>query len=191
MSTASKARLSPEEYLKQERKAAFKSEYLDGEVFAMSGASRRHVLIAKNVTVALDQRLRGQSCETYGSDMRVRVSASGLYTYPDVTVTYGDEQFLDEEVDTLLNPLLIVEVLSPSTKNYDRGDKFASYRTIPSLREYVTIAQDRMHVEHWQQGKNERWMLSEYFNVTGSLQLTALGIELPLAEIYRRVFPEP
>ena len=189
MSTASNLRISPEQYLEQERKATFKSEYFEGEVFAMPGASRRHVLIAKNVTVALDQRLRGQPCQIYGSDMRVRVSAAGLYTYPDVTVACGDEQFLDEETDTLLNPLLIVEVLSPTTKNYDRGDKFASYRTIPSFREYLTIAQDRVHVEHWQRQEDERWVLSEYFDIARRLQLVSLGVELSIVEIYRSVLP--
>ncbi len=189
MATASKPSIAPEEYLEQERKAEFKSEYFDGEVFAMSGASRRHVVITKNVTVALDRRLGGRPCETYGSDMRVRVSATGLYTYPDVTVACGDEQFLDNETDTLLNPVLIVEVLSPTTKDYDRGDKFASYRTISSLREYLTISQDRVHVEQWQRQEDERWVLSEYSDITGKLQLGSLGIEVPLTEIYRRVLP--
>ena len=141
--------LTPEEYLARERRAETKSEYLRGEVFAMAGASRAHNLIASNAAGELRQQLRDRPCEVYPSDMRVKVSPSGLYTYPDVTVVCGEPQFEDAEVDTLLNPKVLVEVLSPSTADYDRGGKFTHYRRLPSLQEYVLISQDRPLVEHY------------------------------------------
>ncbi len=189
MSTVPEPHMSPEEYLERERKAEWKSEYFDGEVFAMSGASRCHVLITRNVTVALHQRLQGKPYEVYGSNMRVRVSPMELYTYPDVTVTCGDEQFLDDEVDTLLNPLLIVEVLSKSTSNYDRGEKFESYRTLPSFREYLCVSQDRVQVEQFQRQETGQWLLTVYSDRSAAIPLPGLAIELPLAEIYESVLP--
>src|SRR5262249_3462500 len=134
-------RISIEEYLALERRSETRSEYLDGEIFAMAGASRSHNLIAGNSFAALHQQLRGRVCEVYSNDMRVLASAAGLLTYPDVTVSC-DPQFTDDEVDTLISPTLIIEVLSPSTESYDRGGKFASYRTIPPFVEYLLLAQD-------------------------------------------------
>ncbi len=187
MSTAPASFISPDEYLERERHASDKSEYLRGEIFAMSGASRRHVRLEKNVLVALDRLLQGKRCETYGSNMRVRVSPVGLYTYPDVTVTCGEEQFLDAEVDTLLNPVVLVEVLSKSTSSYDRGEKFESYRSIPSFQEYLTVAQDRVQVEHWERQKTGQWLLTVYADAGAAVPLPALGIQLPMTDIYRGV----
>ncbi len=187
MSTSPTVFISPDEYLERERHAIGKSEYLRGEIFAMSGASRRHVRLEKNVLVAFDRLLEGKGCETYGSNMRVRVSPVGLYTYPDVTVTCGEEQFLDAEVDTLLNPLLIVEVLSKSTSSYDRGEKFESYRSIPSFQEYLTVAQDRVQVEYWERQNTGQWLLTVYPDASAAVPLPALGIQLPLADIYRGI----
>lgn len=127
-------RLTPDEYLAIERKAEFKSEYDNGYVYAMSGASREHNLIASNLNGQLWAELRGRPCESYAADMRARASASRSFSYPDVTVVCGEPRFLDAEVDTLLNPTVIVEVLSPSTESYDRGRKFAHYRTLESLQ---------------------------------------------------------
>ena len=135
MSAVPKPYLTPQEYLARERRAETKSEYLRGGVFAMSGASRNHNLVATNVAAELRQQLRDRDCEVHQSDMRVKISSTGLYTYPDVTVVCGEPEFEDEEVDTLLNPKVIVEVLSPSTADYDRGGKFTHYRRLPSLRE--------------------------------------------------------
>ncbi len=146
MATVPGERLTVEEYLERERKAEFKSEYFAGETFAMSGASRRHVLVATNISSDLRQSLRSRLCKVYAANLRVAVSPTGLYTYPDVVVTCGDEQFHDEQFDTLLNPRFIIEVLSESTKDYDRGQKFESYRALESLQEYLTVAQDRVHV---------------------------------------------
>jgi len=125
--------VNPEEYLRLERQAEYKSEYLNGEIFAMSGASREHNLIAGNIVAELNQQLRAKPCEVYPSDMRLKVTATGLYTYPDVMVVCGEPKFEDKYVDTLLNPTLIVEVLSQSTERYDRIAKTSYYRTLDSL----------------------------------------------------------
>ncbi len=148
MSTSLKRYISPEEYLARERRAEGKSEYFAGEMFAMVGASRAHIRIVKNLIVALDQRLSG-SFDVASTDLRVFIPSTGLYTYSNLIVTCGKEEFADAESDTLLNPLAIIEVLSKGTQEYDRGLKFASYRTIQSLREYVMIAQDSARAECW------------------------------------------
>ena len=145
----------------------------------MAGASREHNLIATNVAGELRQRLRERTCEVYQGDMRVKVSPTGLYTYPDVTVVCGEPEFEDAELDTLLNPKVLVEVLSPSTADYDRGRKFIHYRRLPSLQEFVLISQDRALVEHYQSA------------LDGTLVLPSIQCELPLAEIYLKVCFEP
>src|SRR5215207_6350571 len=137
MSSNPKTLLSEEEYLAIERQAEFRSEYVAGEMFAMAGASRRHNRTVTNLVVALDNQLRARPCNVYSNDMRVKVQSTGLFTYPDVVVTCGEERFADGEMDVLLNPVVIVEVLSDSTEAYDRGKKFESYQSIESLKEYV------------------------------------------------------
>ena len=191
MSAVPKSYLTPQEYLVRERRAETKSEYLRGEVFAMSGASREHNLIAGNVNRELSEQLRERPCEVYQGDMRVKVSSTGLYTYPDVTVVCSEPQFEDAEVDTLLNPKVIVEVLSPSTADYDRGGKFTHYRRLPSLREYVLISQDRALVEHCVRQPSDQWLLTEYSALDGTLMLSSIQCQLPLAEIYLKVQFEP
>lgn len=190
MAAIGKPRLTPQEYLARERCAETKSEYLRGEVFAMSGASRQHNLIAVNTSRELSQQLRQRECEVYQADMRVKISATGLYTYPDVTVACGKPEFEDAHVDTLLNPTVLVEVLSPSTADYDRGGKFTHYRRLPSLREYVLISQDRPLVEHYVRQGEDEWLLTEYRSLEQSLQLPSVDCQLPLVEIYFKVsFP--
>ena len=126
--------VSPQEYLVIEREATYKSEYFNGEMFAMAGASRRwHNLLVTNIVGEIRQQLKGRQCNIYANDMRVRIPSTGLYTYPDVIVVCGEEQFEDDELDTLLNPTLIIEVLSKSTAGYDKGEKFAHYRQLDSL----------------------------------------------------------
>lgn len=149
MSSYAKQRCSAQEYLELERRAATKSEFFAGEIFAMTGASRDHNLIVANLVRELTLELKGRPCETYPSDMRVKVNATGLYTYPDLAVVCGPPQFDDEQKDTLLNPTLIVEVLSISTEAYGRGKKFAHYRKIGSLAEVLLVSQDKPHVDRY------------------------------------------
>ena len=180
--------LSPQQYLEIERKALDKSEYFSGQMFAMAGASREHNVIVGNIVGEVRERLKGKPCETYPSDMRVLVSATGLYTYPDATVACGEPEFADGHVDILLNPLVIVDVLSDSTENYDRGAKFAQYQRIESLREYVLISQDKPQVERYsRQSDSRQWLYEKSDGLTAGVTLHALGFPLPLSEIYARV----
>lgn len=187
MSTAPMRRLTPAEYLAIERSAATKSEFHRGEMFAMSGASRNHVRIATNVQGLIWQHVRGKPCEVFNNDMRVKVNASGLYTYPDVSAVCGEPQFEDSHVDTLLNPLVIVEVLSPSTEDYDRGKKFELYRQLPSLREYLVVAQDRVFVEHHARQEDDSWLLTDHSDTARSLYLASIDCRLPLTDVYDKV----
>ena len=189
MSLQPKPYLSPEDYLALERCAEFKSEYFDGEIFAMAGASEPHNLIVANTLSEIRQQLKKRPCRAYANDMRVKVSPTGLFTYPDVVVVCGQAQFDDSQLDTLLNPILIVEVLD-STEAYDRGRKFEHYRKLESLMEYVLIAQHRPHVESYRRQPDQRWVLTESDGLESSLRLDAIDCELALAEIYDKVeFP--
>ena len=183
--------VTPEEYLRRERLAEYKSEYLNGEIFAMTGASRQHNRITINISSSLNLQLKGRPCETYAVDMRVKVRASGLYTYPDVAVVCGDPQFEDEYVDTLLNPTLLVEVLSQSTERYDRIAKTSYYRTIDSLAEHLLEAQDEIRLEQYVKRSNGQWLLSEYKELDGVVELTSIGCELRLSDVYDRITFEP
>ena len=187
MSLRPKPYLSPEDYLALERSAEFKSEYFDGEIFAMTGASESHNLIVINTIRELSIQLKKRPCKVYANDMRVRVSPTGLFTYPDVMVVCGQAQFDDSHLDTLLNPTLIVEVLSDSTEAYDRGRKFEHYRKLESLAEYVLITQHRPHVESYRRQPDQRWVLAESDGLDSSLPLDAIDCELALAEIYDKV----
>jgi Uma2 family endonuclease len=187
MTSQPKSRLTPEEYLKLEREAEHKSEYYRGEIYAMSGTSREHILVAGNVFASLHQQLRRRLCEVYQADMRVKVSPTGLYTYPDVVVVCGKPQFEDAELDTLLNPTVLIEVLSPSTEACDRGAKFEQYRTLASLVDYLLIAQDRCHVEHFARQPDGRWLLSEARSLEETLRIASIECELALAEVYEKV----
>lgn len=187
MASDPRPRISAEDYLALERRSETKSEYLDGEIFVMTGASRRHNLLAGNVYTAFRTQLRQRGCEVYVSDMRVKVSATGLYTYPDVTVACEKPQFEDVEIDTLLNPKVIVEILSKSTEDYDRGTKFLQYRTLPSLTEYVLVAQDKVHVEHYLR-QNEGWLLTETDRREDVIELPSVGARLALGDVYDGIF---
>ena len=182
-----KPRLTPEDYLAIERSAEFKSEYFDGEIFAMAGASRAHNSIVLNTGSEIRQHLKNRSCKAYVNDMRVKVSPTGLYTYPDVVVVCGKEQFEDTHLDTLLNPTLIIEVLSDSTEAYDRGRKFEHYRHLDSLVEYVLIAQQRPHVESFRRQSDQHWLLTECSGLDATLRLQSIDCDLALAEIYAKV----
>ena len=186
MSTQPKTFLTPEQYLEIERKAEFKSEYYQGEMFAMSGARSDHNLIVGNLVAFLHPQLRSRPCRVYPSDMRVRVSPTGLYTYPDVVVVCGEPQFVDEELDTLTNPTLIIEVLSPSTEAYDRGRKFEHYRSLRSLREYLLVEIDRVHADLYTRQSGEQWLLTAAGRTEGTIELSSIDCKLTLAEIYEK-----
>jgi Uma2 family endonuclease len=183
-------RLSPEEYLALERQSELKHEFLDGEVFAMAGASLRHNRIVRNVGGTLYSQLLGRPCEVFFGDMRLRVDATGLYTYPDLVAVCGEPQMTDAELDTLRNPTLILEVLSPSTEAYDRGKKFAHYRTIESLAEVVFISQEQVELERFSRQPGGGWLLLEANRLEDRLPLPSIGCELPLSAVYERVFGE-
>lgn len=186
MSSPSPNLVTPGEYLDLERKAGIRSEYIAGRIFAMSGASRRHNLIVGNLHGLLWPQIRGRECEAYISDMRVKVSPTGMYTYPDIVAICGEPLFEDAYIDTLLNPMVIAEVLSESTEAYDRGEKFAHYRRLDTLREYVLIAQDKVRIEHyWREG--EQWILSEISDPDSTLHLASIDCHLVLAAIYEKV----
>jgi Uma2 family endonuclease len=187
MSAQPSPHLTIEKYLAYERASLDKHEYFDGALFALAGASEQHNLISVNVLSGLHSQLRQRPCTVYPSDMRVKVERISLYTYPDVTIVCGQTQFEDEHRDTLLNPTVIIEVLSPSTEGYDRGKKFQNYRTIASLVEYMLIAQDAVHVEHYVRQSDRRWLLSEANEVDAVIDLSALGCSLALADIYEKV----
>ena len=178
--------LTSEAYLAAERQAASRSEYFNGQVYAMAGASREHVAIVVNLTYLFVGQFKGRPCSTMGSDMRLKVSETGLYTYPDLMALCGEPLFDDDQRDTLLNPTLIVEVLSDGTERYDRGDKFAHYRRLASLRDYLLVSQHRPRVEHYIR-RGEEWVLREIDGLDGVVRLLDLGCELPLAEIYDKV----
>lgn len=182
-----KSYVTPEEYLAFERATEYKNEYFDGETVAMTGASRKHILITGNIAAELRAQLRGRPCETYPSEMRVRIPSANLYTYPDVVVACGTPEFEDAEVDTLLNPVLIVEVLPKSTSSYDRGAKFDYYRTLPSLEEYLLVAQDEYHVVQYVRQRDGRWLLADIRGAEGSVELTSVGCVLTLSDVYERV----
>lgn len=186
MSTATKLEYTPQEYLAFERKSPTRHEYDRGEMFAVAGTSREHNLIVGNLNGEVRERILDRPCESYSNDMRVLVDATGLYTYPDVVIVCGDPKFLDREVDTLLNPTVIFEVLSESAEAYDRGLKFGHYRRIPSLREYVLVSQDRMLVERFTR-QGDDWLFSEFSSPEQALRLESIDCTIPPDRIYAKV----
>jgi Uma2 family endonuclease len=179
--------LTPEEYLAIERKAEFKSEYFNGEMFAMAGAHEPHNIIASNIIRALGNQLLERDCIVYPSDMRVKVSAINKYTYPDVAVACGKRIFEDSEIDTLLNPIVIFEILSASTEARDRGEKFRQYQFIQSLVEYILITQDAIRVEQYVRQSDRTWLYSEYQSLDEVIKLESIGCELALKDIYLKI----
>jgi len=176
-----------EEYLALERASEIRHDFLAGELFAMVGASRRHNLIVTNLVAALRPRLRGTGCEIYANDMRVRVAEADFAAYPDVVVACGGPRFHDRESDTLLDPTLIVEVLSPPTADYDRGTKFASFRRLDSLRDYLLVSQAEVRIEHFARQEDGSWRLAETSDPDAVLDLPSLGCRLALREVYEEL----
>jgi Uma2 family endonuclease len=187
MTSHADLRLTPEEYLRIERAAEWKSEYMDGEVFAMSGASPRHVLITANLAAELRAALRDTPCAAYPADLRVATDRHRHYTYPDVVVACEPLQYVDERRDTITNPSLIAEVLSESTEKYDRGAKFERYRAIATLAEYLLVAQDRVHIELYTRQPNAAWVLREWNDAAATIELASLRCSVAISEIYAKV----
>lgn len=178
-----------EEYLNLERSASVKSEFHDGQIYAMTGASRAHNLISVNIAGELQRQLKKRPCEAYVNDMRVKAAKARSYHYPDIAVVCGKPEFEDAQVDTLLNPTLLIEVLSPSTEAYDRGGKFAHYRKIASLREYLLVMQDQPGIERYLR-QGEVWILSEALGLDASVSLESIDCQLSLREVFDKVFDD-
>jgi Uma2 family endonuclease len=187
MSAQAQPRLTPEQYLDAERAAEFRHEYYNGHIYAMSGGSYQHAQIIGGLVRELGNALKKRPCSVVPSDLRVRVSPEGLYTYPDVVVICGDPCFADDRRDTLLNPALIVEVLSPSTEAYDRGFKSAQYRTVESLEEYALVSQAEPRVEVFRRQSGGHWLFSEAIGIDAVCHFESLDCAVPLAEIYAKV----
>jgi Uma2 family endonuclease len=179
--------LTVAEYLARERVGDTKHEFFAGQVYALAGGSEQHNLIAGNVLASLHAQVRKRSCTVYPSDMRLKIPRTNLYTYADVSVVCGQAQFEDAQRDILLNPSVIIEVLSPSTENYDRGKKFQNYRTLDSAREYLLIAQDTHHIEHYIRQPDNQWLLSEADTLDATIELPTISCTLALADVYEKV----
>lgn len=191
MSVVQALKLTEAEYLAHERKAEFRSEFYRGEMFAMAGATREHNLIAGNCFGVVWRQLNQRRCEVYQSDMRVRISPTGLYTYPNVVVACGELQFLDDEVDVLLNPTLLIEVLSESTAAYDLGVKAKHYRQLESLQEFLLIDSQVAALEHFVRETADSWRVTDVQGTSAVLDLKSIGCQLPVAEAYAKVQLHP
>ncbi len=187
MSTHALTYLTAEQYLEIDRKAEERSEYINGEMFAMARGTRNHARIAASALRRLAEQLDGHPCEAAGSDLRLYSAQYRIFTYPDVFVTCGADQFLDDERDTLTDATVIVEVLSPSTMNYDRGEKFRFYRGLPSFAEYLLLAQDAMRAEHHVRQPDGSWLFREFTGPGDVIELKSIGCHLQLSSLYARV----
>ena len=177
---------TPEEDLERERRATCKSEYRDGEIRAMAGASVPHNRLTANLTAELHARLKNRPCDVFAQDLKTRTTPK-KYAYPDVVIVCGEPEFLDEHEDVITNPTVIFEILSPSTESFDRGDKFADYQTSGSLQEYVLVAQDQIGVERFTRQTNGLWLYQRLHSREDSLTLESVGVTVPLDEIYYRL----
>jgi Uma2 family endonuclease len=185
---ARKTFISPEEYLVMERVSPVKHEYFQGEIFQMAGTSEVHAAISSNINVSLGSQLKTRDCKTYQSDLRVYIPVTGLYTYPDVVVVCGRPDLTDHKyLDTLLNPTLIIEFLSRTTADYDRGPKFDHYRTIDSLTEYVLVWQDTKRAARYTKRDDDNWLLTDFIGESAEIELTSIGCSLLMEDIYNKV----
>jgi Uma2 family endonuclease len=187
MTAVTKKKLSENEYLAIERAAEFKSEFYNGEMFAMTGASHQHSEIKENLSVEVGGRLKGGTCRSYSGDQRVKIDRTGLYTYPDFLIVCGRAEFDPEHKDTLYNPQVIIEILSKSTESYDRGKKFLYYRRIPSLKEYVLVSQDQKLIERFVRQPDDDWLLTTFDDPNGEFALSTVPVRVPMADVYRGV----
>ncbi len=186
MPTIPKILISEEDYLEEERKALNKSEFYKGEIFAMAVGSKRHNKIPPSIVFALTEQLKRKGCSIFSSDQRVHNNENSLYTYPDLTIVCGEEKYLDEESDTLLNPTVIIEVLSPSTEDYDRGTKFKLYRSIPSLKNYILVSSTEYTAEIYTRIENDEWVLHTTKEKDGFIHISAIDYDLFLKDIMLR-----
>ncbi len=186
MSALLKPIYNADEYLALEESAEYRSQFYDGEIFAMAGASRKHNIAAGNIYANLHFQLRNRPCEIYQNDMRVKVSEN-FYTYLDIVIVCGEPQIEREHGENLLNPIVLIEVLSPSTEKFDRGEKARLYRLMPSLKEYVLVSQDKSYIEHFVRQENGGWLLTEIAKMTEVLPLPTISCELNLSDIYARI----
>ncbi|GAB4194310.1 MAG: Uma2 family endonuclease [Roseiflexaceae bacterium] len=182
-----KQHYSVEEYLRIERGGATKHEYHHGEIYALAGSSATHNLIQVNLLISLGSQLRRRPCTVYPSDMRLRIPRSPIYVYPDVSIVCGQAEFEDAEMDILLNPTVIIEILSDSTERYDRGKKFQLYRSIPSLQEYILVAQDEVHLDRFVRQPDGNWLLISYEAIGDLVHLDAIDCNLALEDVYDKV----
>jgi Uma2 family endonuclease len=191
MTAVPKPRLTPEQYLAIERTAEFKSEFYDGEMFAMAGASFRHNVVRENLAARINAALQGGPCRSVSSDQRVKVTRTGLYTYPDIVIVCGEPQFDDADVDTLLNPQVIIEVLSESTANYCRTKKYRHYQQIESLREYILVEQDEPVFEQYVRQPNGSWARTDVVGLDREFAFATVPVRVRLSDVYAGVtFPE-
>ena len=187
MSALQKTCYTPEQYLEMDRKAEYRSEYVNGELLAMAGASREHNRITINIGSALLVQLRGSSCEPFTTDLRVKGRTTGAYLFPDVVIGYAPLEFEDASLDILLNPVVLMEVLSPTTEKDDRSWKFAHYRHLATLTDYVMLSQYQPLVEHYTRNSDDKWVLTDLRGLSSVLRLPSTGCELPLSMVYERV----
>lgn len=185
-----KQKFTIEEYLQMERASEVKHEYYQGEIFAMAGASNRHITISSNLIAELHARLKTSPCFPYGSDMRIHIPENTLFTYPDISIICGDINTLDKEKDTALHPIILIEILSKSTRDYDRGGKFKLYRDIPTLKEYMLIDSENIGVEIFRLNKHNHWELEEYKTLKEIITLPAINVSISMEDIYARTMLE-
>ena len=179
--------ISAIDYLEAERIATEKHEYYQGEIFAMRGVSLNHNIIFSNLFTAVGNKLKGNDCRPFGSDLRIHIPKNTLYTYPDLTIICGAPRLTDDKFDTATNPSVIFELLSASTRNYDKGGKFTLYRDIDSLNEYILIDSEKIHVEKYIRHADNSWQLTEYKSLENHFEITSIGLQLSLSEVYRDV----
>jgi len=182
-----KTRMTPEEYLEFERNSDIKHEYFAGDIFTMVGARKNHILIGANITAELVSKFAAgnSTCRVLPNDMRVKIQNDSGYAYPDISIACGDIEFEDNNFDTLMNPIIIIEILSKSTEAFDRGDKFAYYRLIPSLQEYILVSQKRHRIERFVRKDDGTWSMFLYEDIKQTMSMETIDCEVPLSVIYR------
>jgi Uma2 family endonuclease len=176
--------ITQEQYLEAERSALDKHEYYDGEIFAMSGASLTHNIISSNTIGSLSSKLKGKSCRVFGSDLRIHIPNNSLYTYPDISIICGKPETTDDNMDTITNPSVIIEILSKSTRDYDKGQKFTLYRDIESLKEYILIDSQTIRVEKYTRNDDNSWLLRDYQSIDDVFVIETINEQMMLSEIY-------